>query len=141
MSEVNEKTAKLADFGLARYSLSQLTNQIEISQTFCGTVAYISPKQLLNIGYNPFAADCWAMGVTLFYMINNILPFGSSPGIKQIKQLKTGGSEYVSKLYNKTVINRISRDLRELIDHLLVYDEDKRWTITDVLKSKWLGNN
>ncbi|XP_054159126.1 testis-specific serine/threonine-protein kinase 4-like [Oppia nitens] len=136
----NYDLAKLADFGLARYSLSQQTNQIEISHTICGTDAYISPKQLLCQGYNPVAADCWSMGVTLFTMLNNKLPFGYCPAIKQLNKLRIGGAVYVDKLYDKLIIDKLSRNVREVIDHLIVYDEDKRWKITDVLKSKWFKN-
>ena len=46
-----------------------------LSVTFCGTEPYLAPEIMNHIPYNPLLTDCWAMGVCLFVLTNNTLPF------------------------------------------------------------------
>lgn len=46
-----------------------------LSGTFCGTEPYLSPEILDQKPYNPFLADTWAIGICLFVLTNNTLPF------------------------------------------------------------------
>ena len=66
-----ELIAKLGDFGLARdLKLSELRGGL-FSQV--GTPIYFSPE-LLDGTYN-IASDMWAIGVTLYQMLSQKLPF------------------------------------------------------------------
>lgn len=64
---------RIADFGFARFV--DITRNPSVS-TVCGTMAY-SPPEVLSATrpYNPMAADVWAIGVVLFMMANNVVPF------------------------------------------------------------------
>ena len=73
-------TAKLGDFGLARTFFDSHSGSKVSVFTFCGTVSYMAPEILLTSlnnkeGYCPLKADVWAMGVMLFKLLNNQLPF------------------------------------------------------------------
>ena len=61
--------AKLTDFGFATECWDRNENRVTMSTTFCGTKPYFSPQMVARKPYNAFAADCWAMGCTLFYML------------------------------------------------------------------------
>ncbi|XP_053558342.1 testis-specific serine/threonine-protein kinase 4 [Bombina bombina] len=59
----------------------------ELSQTFCGTFAYVAPEILLGIPYCPFLSDIWSMGVILFSFLTAQLPFDDSNLRKLFKEM------------------------------------------------------
>ena len=61
--------AKLTDFGFAK-KISDKSNKVTMSSTFCGTMPYESPQVLKRRPYNAFKADIWSMGVTIFIMLH-----------------------------------------------------------------------
>lgn len=64
---------RIADFGFARFVGP---GRNPIVETVCGTVAYSSPELLAGTRpYNPMAVDVWAIGIVLFMMANNVVPF------------------------------------------------------------------
>lgn len=78
---------KLGDFGFARYfDVNNTTTAL--SQTFCGSNAYISPEILHQRPYNPLAADIWACGVILFTMVFGNLPFDDSKSIQKLIEVR-----------------------------------------------------
>ena len=46
--------------------------------TFCGTLEYLSPEMVLNLGHDQ-GVDKWALGVTIYEMIAGITPFEVDP--------------------------------------------------------------
>lgn len=46
-----------------------------LSTTFCGTEPYLAPEIMTHTPYNPLLSDVWALGVCLFVLTNNTLPF------------------------------------------------------------------
>lgn len=69
-----ENRLKIGDFGFSRY-FDENNPSMTLSQTFCGSNAYISPEILHQVPYNPLLADVWACGVILFAMVFGSLPF------------------------------------------------------------------
>lgn len=66
---------KLADFGIARVYRPE-----QSSDYFAGSLPYMAPEMFKRVPYNPFKADVWAFGVTLYQMLTGTIPFqGSSP--------------------------------------------------------------
>ncbi|TPP56247.1 Polo kinase 1, partial [Fasciola gigantica] len=61
--------AKLSDFGLAC-----TVNQCLYDKSICGTPNYLAPEVFLREGHSK-AADCWAAGATLYYMLCARAPF------------------------------------------------------------------
>ncbi|KAG5444709.1 Serine/threonine-protein kinase plk1 [Clonorchis sinensis] len=62
--------AKLSDFGLACDELQCK----EEKEHVCGTPNYLAPEVFLKEGHSK-ASDCWAAGVTLYYMLCGRPPF------------------------------------------------------------------
>jgi len=46
--------------------------------TFCGSAPFLPPEVLLQQPYSPYPADVWALGVILFAMANDGMPYASS---------------------------------------------------------------
>lgn len=64
---VNYETLKLSDFGWSIYS-------DQSRKTFCGTLDYISPEQLLG-SYYDYRIDIWSIGILCFELLAGKLPF------------------------------------------------------------------
>ena len=64
---------KLGDFGFA----------LNVSKTrkyksAVGTVGYLCPEMIQEKSYDPFQADLFALGVTLFAMVSGYIPFSTA---------------------------------------------------------------
>jgi serine/threonine protein kinase len=65
--------AKLCDFGLALLDRGGFVKQ------FKGSVAFLAPEVLRHVDYDPFRADVWSLGVTLFVLATGHLPWPETP--------------------------------------------------------------
>ncbi|KAL6618450.1 kinase-like domain-containing protein [Neocallimastix sp. 'constans'] len=113
--------AKIGDFGLAKYENYGL-------QTVCGTPQYLAPEIEDNDEekFYDSKVDCWSLGVVLFQMISNKLP----------------------KIHNKSIINfddfkwtDVSFSVIQLIENLLIYDKEKRYSVDEALNHIWFSLN
>ena len=64
--------AKIADFGLSR------GYEEPSSEHFKGTIAFMPPEVLLKRQYDPFKADIWSFGATIYSLAKGELPFQGS---------------------------------------------------------------
>ena len=128
-------TAKLTDFGFAKESLDD-NGKVILSETYCGTEPYYSPQIVKRQKYNPFMADCWAMGVVLFAMLNNKFPFHFGP--------KHGGATGMLKeqlnpeFLTTRYIQDFSKHVKHLLKRLFEPGEESRLTMTEALRHKWV---
>lgn len=81
-----EKRLKITDFGFSRYFNIEEPSTA-LSQTYCGSDAYLSPEILHQKPYNPLMADVWACGVILFAMVFGKLPFEDSGSLKKLTEV------------------------------------------------------
>lgn len=65
----------LTDFGLSR----RLRYEDEFLVTRCGSQDYVSPELLLGIPYDGKLTDSWAVGVVIYALLENRLPFDVPP--------------------------------------------------------------
>ncbi|XP_054154256.1 testis-specific serine/threonine-protein kinase 4-like [Oppia nitens] len=130
----DQNVAKLTDFGFAKVSWDQNTNEVTLSETFCGTEPYYSPQIVMKQKYDPFMADCWAMGVVLFAMLNNKFPFhfGKKYGPKGMIKEQEDPNHLINRF-----IKDFSKHLKELIERLLDPQEKSRMSMRETLGCKW----
>ena len=83
--------------------------------------------------YDPFAADCWAMGVMLFCMLNNRFPFHFDYHEQMLSE-QLRGSAYIKTRYVKV----FPRDLRQLQEAFFIVREEDRITMSAVLEHPWI---
>jgi serine/threonine protein kinase len=78
---------KIADFGLARV-LDDPTGGT-LSDTICGTPAYMAPEQARgNVSEVGAATDVWALGVILYRCLTGRLPFAGESVLNTLEKVK-----------------------------------------------------
>jgi predicted ATPase len=70
--------ALVADFGLARYRISDEQPSITVTNTIIGTPAYMSPEQLEGVAAIDGRADLYSLGCVLYEMLVGSPPFTGS---------------------------------------------------------------
>ncbi|CAM6041364.1 unnamed protein product [Sphagnum compactum] len=103
---------KLADFRFAE----QMSD--EQSFSICGMADFLAPEIIKGQGHG-LASDWWAVGVLVYFMLQNELPFGSW----QDSELDTFGRIARRQLDFPT---NLSAEVVDLIDKLLIVDPKKR---------------
>mmetsp|Transcript_19697 Transcript_19697/g.18761 ORF Transcript_19697/g.18761 Transcript_19697/m.18761 type:complete len:151 (+) Transcript_19697:1845-2297(+) len=100
---INEKDEiKMADFGVS----SMIENgQDELSGN-AGSNFYMSPEACQGSKFKGKGSDIWAVGVTLYYMVEATLPFFSTNFPDLFQKIKTEEPEYSKE---------ISEDLTDLL--------------------------
>lgn len=130
--------AKLSDFGFARGVV--VDGQVELSGTYCGTEPYYCPELVRKrdlrgryvLQYDPFKADTWAMGVTLFALLNNKFPFHYD---KRMLEEQTTNN-YV---YRPTVEHLLSKIVKDLVRKLLEVNQERRLDSSQLVRHAWFS--
>ena len=68
-------TIKIADFGFAAETRGR--NNDGVRDTYLGTAGYMAPEILESLPYNGRAVDSYALGVILFAMVAQRMPFAA----------------------------------------------------------------
>ena len=116
---------KIIDFGNARIFENTITNS-----SIVGSSYYIAPEVFIQ-KYNK-ECDLWSAGVILYMLIVGIPPFEGESDKKIISKIKTG----IFDKNNNRWINA-SKEVKDLISKLLVYEPKKRLTANEALQHPW----
>ncbi|KAJ8983957.1 hypothetical protein NQ317_008659 [Molorchus minor] len=132
MTNNSQSLIKVTDFGL-----SKVAEDYDMMRTVCGTWHYIAPEVL-----NPTIAeydkqvDVWSLGVILFYMLSNELPFQSAEKAMLGKMIVRG-------LYNMSspAWYEVSTDAKDLVKKMLVLNPRNRITVPEILNHPWIAKD
>ena len=116
---------KIIDFGSAKY-FSKEKSENEI----IGSSYYIAPE-VLKQDYNE-KCDTWSVGVLLYMLLTNKAPFNGKNDEIIIEKIKEGNYDKKSRK-----LMDYSDDIRDLLDHLLEVDVDKRFSAKQALNHEW----
>lgn len=113
---------KLGDFGFSQQYDSTVSNPI--AATFLGTPYYLAPEMWRGNRYGK-KADMWAAGIVLYEMLTTRRPFVAQnmPSLKE--KVLQGTYEYPE---------HISREMREVVQSILVQDPSQRFSAQQVLR-------
>ncbi|XP_060532672.1 serine/threonine-protein kinase SIK3 isoform X2 [Cylas formicarius] len=117
---------KLADFGFS----NQFSEGCALS-TFCGSPPYAAPELFLGLKYDGPKADVWSLGVVIYVLVCGSLPF-DGPTLQALRNVVIEGKFRIPYF--------MSQDCEHLIRHMLVVDPEKRLTVTQILKHRWLSD-
>jgi len=119
----NDKTIKLADFGMA-----SLMKGNQFLQTSCGSPHYASPEVIMGVKYDGRKADIWSCGVILFALQTGKLPFDDDNISRLLGKVKTG-------IFSMPTF--LPKDSKDLISKMLTVDPNKRITIAEIKQHPW----
>lgn len=131
-SVAHNSLIKLSDFGL-----SKIIDEQTFMKTICGTPLYVAPEVLDKaVYYYDKQVDIWSLGVILFYMLGQELPFRDT-------EKKIPKEQILKADYNFTAekFKDVSEMAKDLISHMLVVNPMDRFTIDAVISHPWLAND
>ncbi|KAH9246213.1 hypothetical protein BASA81_016247 [Batrachochytrium salamandrivorans] len=117
---------KIADFGFAKpFGNNELTSA-------CGTPGYVAPEIISGKSYGA-SVDVWSVGVITFILLCGYPPFYSANQKDLFKLIREGRFKFESPYWDK-----VSGDAKEFITNCLKVHVADRYTVNDMLQSKWL---
>ncbi|KAF5281309.1 hypothetical protein FQR65_LT14770 [Abscondita terminalis] len=117
---------KLADFGFS----NQFTEGGLLS-TWCGSPPYAAPELFLGLKYDGPKADIWSLGVVLYVLVCGSLPFDGTT-LQALQNVVISGKFRIPYF--------MSQDCEYLIRHMLVVDPEKRLTMAQIARHRWLAD-
>jgi hypothetical protein len=117
---------RLCDFGVAIHALPGA----KVSSSFTRTPGISAPEILQREEYDPFKADIWSLGVTLFFVVFGRLPFSGA----NVFRLE---SAVVSS--QPTFPEHCDPCLRDLITGLLQKDPERRPDFAAIWAHPWMS--
>ncbi len=123
-----DRTAKLADMGLARVASDDEAARAEAGRAY-GTPYYISPEQIRGEVDIDFRADIYSLGATLYHLVTGRVPFEApTPAAVMHKHLR-------DRLIPPDHINtELSSGFGEVVETMMAKDRNRRYpSTTDLL--------
>ena len=146
----------LCDFGLAEFTANDLSGNTadpfargtataspplspsDAATSIAGSLQYASPELILSpAGFLSPVVDVWAFGVVVYAMLVGDLPFQHALQPK-VRDLILEGKWNHEALERAQGVVGFEDETLELILGCLQMDSNKRWTIGQVLSSRWL---
>ncbi|KAI5093772.1 NUAK family SNF1-like kinase 2 [Silurus meridionalis] len=115
---------KIADFGL-----SSLYRRDEYLQTYCGSPLYASPEIVNGRPYKGPEVDSWSLGVLLYTLVHEAMPFDGRDYRTLVRQISTGDYRKPTK----------PSDACGLIRWMLMVNPDRRATLEEIAGHWWLN--
>ena len=120
-----ENNIKICDFGWSAESKGSAHRT-----TFCGTVDYMAPEMLCNKPYNA-SLDVWCQGILLFELLHGYPPFSGKSESEKMQKIRS----HKNKI---KFAESISEDIRALVEKMLQYEPNNRYTVEQILESDWI---
>lgn len=115
---------KIADFGFSNY----YTAGGQLS-TWCGSPPYAAPEVFEGKKYVGPEIDIWSLGVVLYVLVCGALPFDGC-SLQALRDRVLSGRFRIPYF--------MSQDCESLIRKMLVLEPNKRYTIQQIKKHRWI---
>ncbi len=121
----NRLQLKILDFGLAKATSEEATNNLTQDGTLLGTPEYMSPEQSIDPARADIRADIYSLGCTLYHMLAGRPPFAGTHGSVLIQH-----SQNMAQPINM-IRPEVPSELVAVIDKMLAKQPDKRYQTPD----------
>ena len=121
---------KLYDIKIIDFGTAKIFDKNQTARAIVGSSYYIAPE-VLNKQYSK-ECDLWSAGVILYMFIVGHAPFDGDTDSLIIKKVKKGKYQKNEERWKKS-----SKEVRDLITKLLVYEPENRLTAEEALKHPW----
>lgn len=126
----------MTDFSYSLICKSDKSNKIALSLTFCGSLPYTAPEILQETPYDPKVSDVWSLGVCLYVMLNDGLPFKFDDIHFMLKcQLARNWK------FKNRVVNKLSDEVKDLVKLMLEPDVRLRIDAYTILQHPWIKSS
>ncbi|XP_048836956.1 LOW QUALITY PROTEIN: serine/threonine-protein kinase SIK3 homolog [Brienomyrus brachyistius] len=115
---------KIADFGF-----SNMFTRGQLLKTWCGSPPYAAPELFEGKEYDGPKVDIWSLGVVLYVLVCGALPFDGST-LQNLRARVLSGKFRIPFF--------MSTDCEYLIRHMLVLDPNRRLSMEQICKNKWM---
>ncbi|KAL4713897.1 hypothetical protein ACJJTC_015551 [Scirpophaga incertulas] len=129
LSHAGSDELKICDFGLSR--------RIQFNQHAAldyGMPEYVAPEVASGEGVS-FAADLWSVGIITYILLSGHSPFRGRNDRETLTKIREGKWEW----HDEEWWSRLSREGRDFISKLLVYNWHERMDVKQALEHPWLN--
>ncbi|CCF57958.1 hypothetical protein KAFR_0D03100 [Kazachstania africana CBS 2517] len=124
---------KLGDFGLCK----KLESSDELCTTRCGSEDYISPEILMGIPYDGHLSDTWALGVILYSLLEDRLPFDPPPN-SNLRQRNRPISHRIARFeWRWFKFANSNSSAKDIVTNTLTR-KNQRWDINSIYQSSFI---
>jgi serine/threonine protein kinase len=116
---------KICDFGLARRIEENLAT-LDFGQP-----EFVAPEVVKREGVG-LAQDMWSVGIITYILLSGHSPFKGANDRETLTRVRDGQWQFVG-----TIWNEISKEGRDFISQLLVYDSYHRMDVKTAMKHPW----
>jgi len=106
--------------------------KMRLNDTFCGTLPYLPPEMIRQIPYDSKKTDIWSLGVCLYVMLNDKIPF-------PIDDVKLMVKKQMNRDYKFKTTVKVSDKCLELVGQLMEPDFMKRINVLEASKHQWMS--
>ncbi|XP_022101402.1 myosin light chain kinase, smooth muscle-like isoform X2 [Acanthaster planci] len=121
---------KLIDFGLARKF-----DPTKSTKVMFGTPEFVAPE-VINYEQISFATDLWSVGVICYILLSGLSPFMGDTDAETLSNVTAAEWDFDDEAFDD-----ISDESKDFIEKLLIKRKEKRQTVEDCLKHKWLNKD
>ena len=95
----------------------------------------MAPEQTTRASYDPFVSDIWQIGLTLYKMLTNSIPYESVKKRALLEEIKHLRNAYKNVPFPRNKM--ISAECKDLIAGMLTIGVTERYSVTDIEQSSW----
>lgn len=123
---------ELADFGLCKK-----IEHDEMCTARCGSEDYVSPEILMGVPYDGHLSDTWAIGVILYGLLEDRLPFDPPPNAMTRQRNRSTSHRIARFEWRWFKMAEIESDAKDIVKNTLTR-KSSRWKIQQIYDSPYV---